>query len=132
MNAAETGIQISKLGQVSVRVHDLDRATAFYRDILGLTMLFTTGTLTFFDCAGVRLMLSRPEKTEFDHPGSILYFVVPDIRKAHNHMRESGARIETEPRLVARMPSHDLWMFGFHDSEDNLLELMSEVPRTSF
>ena len=43
MNAAIVGIGISRLGQVCINVHDLERATAFYRDTLGLPLLFTAG-----------------------------------------------------------------------------------------
>jgi methylmalonyl-CoA/ethylmalonyl-CoA epimerase len=77
----------------------------------------------------VRLMLSLPSKPEFDHPGSILYFYVPDIQAAYAKMKESGVRFEDEPHLIAKMPTHDLWMTFFHDSEENLLALMSEVAR---
>ena len=73
-------------------------------------------------------MLARPEKAELDHPSSILYFNVPDIRGAHRQMVAGGARFEGEPHLVAKMPAHDLWMAFFRDSEQNLLALMSEVP----
>jgi methylmalonyl-CoA/ethylmalonyl-CoA epimerase len=129
MNAALANIGITRLGQVAINVHDLDRALAFYRDTLGLPLLFTAGKLAFFDCGGVRLMLSPPEKPEFDHPGSVLYFSVPDIADAHRRMLAAGAHFEDEPHLIARMPTHDLWMAFFHDSEQNLLGLMSEVPR---
>ncbi len=70
---------ITRLGQIAVPVHDVGRATAFYRDVLGLPFIFAAGQLAFFDCGGVRLMLDKPEKAEFDHPSSILYFAVPDI-----------------------------------------------------
>jgi catechol 2,3-dioxygenase-like lactoylglutathione lyase family enzyme len=129
MNAALANIGITRLGQIAINVHDLDRAIAFYRDKLGLPLLFTAGKLAFFDCGGVRLMLSPPEKPEFDHPSSILYFSVPDIVAAHRQMLAAGARFEDEPHLIARMPTHDLWMVFFRDSEHNLLGLMSEVPR---
>jgi methylmalonyl-CoA/ethylmalonyl-CoA epimerase len=128
MTAATLPIGISRLGQIAINVHNLDRATAFYRDILGLPLLFTTGTLAFFDCGGVRLMLSHPEKPEFDHPSSVLYFTVPDIASAHRQMRSSGVAFEDEPHLIARMPTHDLWMTFFRDPEHNLLALMSEMP----
>jgi catechol 2,3-dioxygenase-like lactoylglutathione lyase family enzyme len=131
MNTATMGIGISGIGQVAINVHDLDRATAFYRDTLGLPLLFTAGKLAFFDCGGVRLMLDTPEKPEFDHPSSILYFTVPDIAAAHRQMLANGVRFEDKPHLIARMPSHDLWMTFFRDSEQNLLALMSEVPRTA-
>jgi methylmalonyl-CoA/ethylmalonyl-CoA epimerase len=122
---------ITRIGQIAINVEDVDRATAFYRDILGLPLLFTAGKLAFFDCGGVRLMLSPPEKPEFDHPGSILYFSVPDIAAAHRQMLAGGAHFEDEPHLIAKMPTHDLWMVFFRDSEQNLLGLMSEVPRAA-
>ena len=74
-------------------------------------------------------MLTRPEKPEFDHPSSILYFAVPDVQAAHAKMQEKGVRFEDEPHLIARMPDHDLWMVFFRDSEENLMGLMSEVRK---
>jgi catechol 2,3-dioxygenase-like lactoylglutathione lyase family enzyme len=131
MSSATPNIGISRLGQISINVHDLDRAVAFYRDTLGLPLLFTAGGMAFLDCAGVRLMLARAENPEFDHPSSILYFDVPDIESAYRQMLGSGTAFEAEPRLVAKMPAHDLWMAFFRDSEQNLLALMSEVRRTA-
>jgi catechol 2,3-dioxygenase-like lactoylglutathione lyase family enzyme len=127
MNLATERIRVSGLGQVAINVHDLGRATAFYRDKLGLPFLFTAGRLAFFDCGGVRLMLSPPEKPEFDHPSSILYFKVSDIAAAHEQMKQAGVDFEDQPHVIARMPSHDLWMCFFRDSEQNLLGLMSEA-----
>ena len=130
MNASPSGIGITRLGQIAINVRDLDRATAFYRDALGLTFLFTAPpAMTFFDCGGVRLMLARAEKPEFDHPTSILYFAVPDITVAHRRLADIGVRFEAPPHLVAPMSTYDLWMGFFRDSEDNLMALMSEVPR---
>lgn len=129
MTEAQAKVDISKLGQVAIRVHDIHRATTFYRDVLGLPFLFTTGKLSFFDCGGVRLMLTLPEKAEFDHPSSILYFTVTDIKSAHKQMLEKKVRFEDEPHMVARMPTHDLWMCFFRDPEENILALMSEVKQ---
>ena len=129
MTSATLPIGVSRIGQIAINVHDLDRATAFYRDTLGLPLLFTAGTLAFFDCGGVRLMLSRPEKPEFDHPSSILYFTVPDIVSAHQEMLSRGTQFEDTPHLIAKMPTHDLWMTHFHDTEQNLLALMCEMPQ---
>ncbi|MGA2072463.1 MAG: VOC family protein [Terriglobia bacterium] len=130
MNTATAGVAVSRLGQVQVRAHDVDRAAAFYQEKLGLKLLFKAPPgLAFFDCGGVRLMIDRPEKPEFDHPSSILYFAVPDIQAAHAQLKQSGVRFEEEPHVIARMPDHDLWMAFFRDSEDNLMALMSEVAR---
>jgi methylmalonyl-CoA/ethylmalonyl-CoA epimerase len=128
MSAAATGIGITRLGQIAINAKDVERAAAFYQDTLGLTLLFKAPPgLAFFDCGGVRLMLGRAEKPEFDHPSSILYFAVPDIQAAYGKLKENGVRFEDEPHMVARMPTHDLWMTFFRDSEENLLALMSEV-----
>ena len=130
MNIAMTGMGISHIGQIAINAHDVERAAAFYRDSLGLKLLFQAGPgLAFFDCGGVRLMLTRPEKPEFDHPSSILYFAVPDIQAAYGTMKEKGVKFEDEPHMIARMPDHDLWMVFFRDSEGNLMGLMSEVKR---
>jgi methylmalonyl-CoA/ethylmalonyl-CoA epimerase len=131
MNAATLNVGISCLGQVSINVHDLDRATAFYRDLLGLPLLFTASGMAFFDCGGVRLMLARPEKPGFDHPSSVLYFTVPDIVAAHRQMLANAVRFEGEPHVIAKMPAYDLWMAFFRDSEHNLHALMSEVPHAA-
>ncbi len=131
MSAASSNLGIQNIGQIAIIVHDLQRAIAFYRDALGLPLLFTAANLAFFDCGGVRLMLGPAETPELDHPSSILYFRVPDINAAHQRLIDRGVQIEAPPRLIAPMPTHDLWMSGFRDSEGNILELMSEVPRPS-
>ncbi|HKQ86204.1 MAG TPA: VOC family protein [Candidatus Acidoferrales bacterium] len=122
------GIGISRLGQVHIPAQDIERATAFYKDILGLPLLFTASGMAFFDCGGVRLMLSRPEGAGLQS-GSILYFSVPDIIGAHRRLKDNGVRFEAEPHKIAEMPTHDLWMAFFRDSEQNLMALMSEMPR---
>jgi catechol 2,3-dioxygenase-like lactoylglutathione lyase family enzyme len=119
---------LTQIGQIAINVHDVDRATAFYRDVLALPHLFRAGNLSFFNCGGVRLMLSPPEKPEFDHPSSILYFRVADIHAAFERLKSAGVKFEGEPHLIARMPIHELWMNFFRDTEGNLLALMSEVP----
>ena len=122
---------LSRIGQIAINVRDVDRATAFYRDVLGLRHLFRASRLSFFDCGGVRLMLDKAEKPEFDHPSSILYFQVADIQATHQRLKSAGAQFEDEPHLLASMPLHDLWMTFFRDTEGNLLALMSEVPRSA-
>ena len=117
---------LSQIGQIAINVQDVERATAFYRDTLGMRFLFAFPGLAFFDCGGVRLMLSRAEDPKLDHPASILYYRVADIEAAHQALAARGVRFETGPHLVARMPDHELWLAEFTDSEDNVLALMAE------
>ncbi|MDA7497194.1 VOC family protein [bacterium] len=119
----------ASLGQIAINVSDIRRATTFYKETLGLKFLFDAGTMTFFDCGGVRLMLGVAEKPEFDHPSSILYFKVDGIKKHHERLSEVGVEFKGTPHLVAPMPDHDLWMAFFQDSEGNTMALMSEEPK---
>jgi methylmalonyl-CoA/ethylmalonyl-CoA epimerase len=123
-------LSLSRIGQIAIVVKDVERATAFYRDTLGMRFLFAFPGLAFFDCDGVRIMLSPAEKKEFDHPSSILYFRVADIQGAYQTLRERNVSFEDEPHVVARMPDHDLWMCFFRDPDDNVFALMAEVSKS--
>ena len=126
MPATTTALGLSAIGQISMIAHDIARATRFYRDKLGMRLLFEVPKMAFFDCAGVRLMLSLPETPEYDHPGSVLYFRVDDIDQAYAQLKERGVTFQDKPHLIARMPDHELWMTFFKDSEGNTLALMAE------
>jgi methylmalonyl-CoA/ethylmalonyl-CoA epimerase len=120
---------ISQIGQIAIAVRNLAQAVAFYRDVLGLPFLFEASGMAFFDCGGVRLMLTVPESPEFDHPASIVYYKVHDVQQTAAALRARGATFERDPHVVARMPSHDLWMAFLRDPDRNLLAIMSEQPR---
>jgi methylmalonyl-CoA/ethylmalonyl-CoA epimerase len=121
---------LSAIEQIAVNVQDVDRAVEFYRDKLGMKHLFSVPpNLAFFDCGGIRLMLSLPAKPEFDHISSIIYFRVDDILVAYATLSERGVYFEEKPIFVADMATYDLWLASFRDSENNLLALMSHVPK---
>ena len=125
----ENDFGLSAIGQIAVNVHDTERAVEFYRDKLGMKFLFSAPpNLAFFDCNGIRLMLSPPPRPEFDHPSSIIYFNVDDIQLAYATLSERGVTFEEQPAFVANMGSYDLWIASFRDSEGNLLAMMSNVP----
>ncbi len=119
---------LNVIGQIAVPVSDVDRAIAFYRDILGMRFLFKAPPgLGFFDCGGVRLLLDAPAKSQPNTRSSIIYFKVSDIQAAFDTLLDRGVVFEGKPELVARMPDHELWMAFFRDPDSNLLALMSEV-----
>lgn len=129
---ATTEFGLATIEQIAVTAHDVERATAFYRDKLGMKHLFSAPPgLAFFDCGGIRLMLSLPPKPEFDHSSSIIYFNVADIELAYRTLSERGVHFEEKPNFVADMGTYDLWIGSFRDSENNLLALMSHVPKSS-
>jgi methylmalonyl-CoA/ethylmalonyl-CoA epimerase len=117
-----------RIGQIAIPVDDLDRAVGFYGGVLGLRLLFRAPPgLAFFDCGGVRLMLSRPEGPESADRGGVVYYLVADLPGAHAALAARGVDMVQAPHLIARMPDHDLWMAFCRDTEGNLVGLMSEV-----
>jgi methylmalonyl-CoA/ethylmalonyl-CoA epimerase len=122
-----TGLQ--RIHQISIRTTDTARAVGFYRDALGLKLLFQAPPqLAFFDCGGVRLMLS-PAEPEFDHQGSVIYFAVDDIKATHTALTAAGVKFRSDPHIIAKLPDREVWLADFLDSEGNVLALMSEPKR---
>ncbi|MBI1746513.1 MAG: VOC family protein [Acidobacteria bacterium] len=125
-----TGIShfgLTKIEQISVTVHDLEKAVVFYRDYLGLRFLFRGPHMAFFDCGGIRVMLAVPESAKFDHPSSIVYYKVDDIDFAFKTLSARGVIFHGKPHLIAKLPDHELWMAFFEDVDENTMALMCEV-----
>ena len=132
---------VGRIGQIAIAVTEPDRSVAFYRDALGLPLLFQAPpALAFLDMAGIRLMLdgsaaagspagaSQPGGDPVGgNDGVVLYFAVDDLGAAHRALSGRGVVFEREPHMVARMPDHELWMAFFRDPDGHLLALMSEV-----
>jgi methylmalonyl-CoA/ethylmalonyl-CoA epimerase len=127
------GFGVSRIGQIAMTVGDLPRAVAFYRDVLGMRFLFEAPpAMAFFDCGGVRLMLSLPESdgaAAGQQFGSIVYYAVEDIEQAAQALEARGVLFEQPPHLVARLPHADLWMGFLRDPDRHLLAIMSEIAR---
>ena len=128
MNSPAPFAGLSDIGQIAITVGDVAKATAFYRDVLGLKFLFPAGpNMAFLAAGGVRIMLSTPQGAGEIGKNSILYFKVDDIAAVHAIIVARGAKNESEPRLIARMPDHELWLSAVRDPEGNIVELMCEV-----
>ena len=128
MTTSTASTLLWEICQIDIPVLDLYRAVSFYRDTLGMTLLFQAPPgLAFFDCGGIRLMLSLPEGDGGQGQSPVIYYRVPDLSAAFGEITGKGAKSESEPHLIARMPDHELWMAFVRDSEDNLVGLMSEV-----
>lgn len=122
-----TAPKVSDIRQIAVTVSNVDVALGFYRDILGLTFLFSAGAdLAFLDAGGVRIMLSTPRGAGAIGANSILYFKVSDIGSMHSALVARGAANERDPQLTAKMPDHELWIGFLRDPDGNLVGLLEE------
>jgi methylmalonyl-CoA/ethylmalonyl-CoA epimerase len=118
---------LAKIGQIAIPVTDIDRAVAFYRDVLGMKFLFQAPPgLGFFDCGGVRLMLDLPAREQAGR-GGVIYYKVDDLQAAFDTLSKRGVTVEAKPHLIARMTDHELWMAFFRDPDENAFALMAEV-----
>lgn len=120
-------MQDARLAQVALTVRELPRAVAYYRDLVGLKLLFEMPNVAFFDLGSVRLMLGLNEEPGRTPYGTILYLAVPQLDPAFEAIKARGATVVRPPHVVARMPDHELWMAFFRDLDDNVYALMSEV-----
>lgn len=114
---------LGRIGQIAISVHDMDRAVAFYRDVLGLKFMFQAPNVAFFDCAGVRLMLGQAP-ADLQPVGTYLYFDSANIDHDHAALIERGALAEGVPHIVAPLGDKKLWLAEFRDPDGNGFALM--------
>ncbi|MDM4767469.1 VOC family protein [Pelomonas sp. SE-A7] len=118
---------LGEIGQIAITVSDVGRALGFYRDVLGLQFLFSAGpNLAFLQAGGVRLMLSTPQGAGAVGENSVLYFRTASLETSFAALVTRGAKTDSPPHLIARMPDHELWMAFVRDPDDNLVGLMEE------
>ena len=117
---------IKQIKQIGVPVKNLAQAIEFYQSKMELPLLFNTDTMAFFDCNGLRLMLSLPEKKEFAHASSVLYFEVADIDQAFTEFESRGVVFNGPPHCVVKNGPAETWMAFFIDTEDNTHALTSD------
>jgi methylmalonyl-CoA/ethylmalonyl-CoA epimerase len=125
---ADTKFGLSEIGQIALTVKDVEKATEYYRDVLGMQLLFEVPGMAFFRCGSIRLLLGSAELSEFEHPPTILYYRVEDIGAACETLRGRGAELERGPELTHKAEDHELWLAFLRDPDGHVLALMSEVP----
>ena len=121
-------LQITRISQIALVVHDLAKAEDFYKNTLGLKHLFSVPPkLAFFDVSGTRLMISLPEP-QVDYKSAIVYFDVADIHAAHEELRAKGVGSLGTPHVVGKLGDKEVWIAEFKDPDGNLLALQSIQP----
>jgi DNA-binding CsgD family transcriptional regulator len=123
----QTAVVLSGVGQIARGVRDVKQSEQWYREVLKLPHLYTFGSLAFFDCAGVRLMLSQTDDVRDE---SILYFRTANILTAYEEMKGKAVEFLGAPHLIhTHADGTEEWMAFFKDLEGRTLALMSQVAR---
>ena len=120
-------LDLSHIGQIALPVADVDRSEAFYEQVIRLRKLYRFGDLSFFDCAGVRLLLEK-SAGPITPQGSI-YFRCADIALTVTELKRRGVTLTHDPHRIAKMDDHDLWMAFFDDPDGHTLAVMQEAPK---
>ena len=120
--------KVTGITQIYIMCREVPRALAFYRDVVGLPLLFETNGMAFFQAGATRLMLSKPEIAAIDHPSSLIYFGTADIVGAVAAVKGGGANVATEPHIIATMGGKEIWLCEWHDTEGNIMAFMEERP----
>ena len=118
---------LGPLAQVHISVSDIDRAVAFYRDVLGIPFLFQVSgqPMAFFQSGAVRLYLGVPESPGFTSR-TVHYYAVDDIDAEFARLRALGVPMIGDPHVVHRDGTTELWMAFFRDPDGHHLGLMEE------
>lgn len=122
-------MKLNRIEQIAIPVHDMNRATSFYKHTLGLNYLFSTGNMTFMECSGVKIMLATPEKDDKSFLGSIIYFDVDNIHESYDELLNQNVELLSKPHVISESERSKTWMCFFKDSEGNILSLMSKEQK---
>jgi methylmalonyl-CoA/ethylmalonyl-CoA epimerase len=118
----------SKIAQLLIPVDDFESGVSFYRDVLGLPLLFAAPPqMAFFNCGGLRLLVGVVPPGQKAQRGSAIYFEVPDIHAVYSSLKSAGVTFKGEPHAVNRSPRSELWLAEFTDPDGNQLALLSNI-----
>ena len=121
-----TQMKLGPIAQIARSVRDIKQSQEWYSNVLGLPHLYTFGNLAFFDCGGIRLMLS----TESPAPSaeSILYLRVADITAVHELLKSRGVEFINAPHMIHRhADGTEEWLAMFKDPEGRPLGIMAQA-----
>lgn len=122
-------LNLSQIGQIALPVSDVDRSEEFYATVVGLRKLYRFGNLSFFDCAGVRLLLEKVHDGSTPRQAGCIYFRCADISLTVTELKRRGVTLTHQPHRIAKMDDHDLWMAFFDDPDGHTLAVMQEAPK---
>ncbi|RKX20475.1 MAG: hypothetical protein DRP26_01615 [Candidatus Zixiibacteriota bacterium] len=90
---------IKRIWDITLTVSDLGRAVSFYENILGLQKKYEFRDYAGFDCGGVEIGLKTWGELEKPRKGEpCINFIVDDIDKSYNYLKEKGAYFTEAPK----------------------------------
>lgn len=120
---------LGPVAQIHITVTDLDASVAYYRDVLGIPLLFVVPgqPMAFFASGDVRLYLGIAESPDFASK-VVLYFTVDDIAAEHTRLLDAGVEFIDDPHVISQDENGALWMAFFRDPDGHNLSIMQTIP----
>lgn len=119
---------LSTIAQIALTTRDLPRAVAFYRDTLGLAMMFEVPGMAFFDAGGTRLMLGEAKLDAPLQPNSYIYFDAGNWEKTEADLIARGVHFDRRAEVVQRADGKEHAIRFFRDPDGNALAIMGWRP----
>ena len=115
---------LGKIAQIALSTRDLPKAVAFYRDVVGLKLLFEVSGMAFFDAGGTRLMIGAAHFTGDLQNNTYLYFDAGDWYATEDALIARGLKFEREAEVVQRAEGKEHALRFFKDPDGNALAIM--------
>ncbi|SRR5690606_15322978 len=97
---------------------------AFYRDTLGLPVLFETNGMTFFQSGATRLMIGAAQPGEPIGGDTVIYFEPRDWTAAEAKLEQAGIAFLHPAQVLQQAPGRELALRAFKDPEGHTLALL--------
>jgi extradiol dioxygenase family protein len=117
-------MSLGKIAQIALSTRDLPRAVAFYRDVVGLKLLFEVSGMAFFDAGGTRLMIGAAHFTGDLQNNTYIYFDAGDWYATEAALIARGLKFERDAEVVQRAEGKEHALRFFKDPDGNALAIM--------
>ena len=124
MTAIATAGRLAKIAQIALSSRDVAKAVVFYRDVLGLTLMFEVSGMAFFDAGGTRLMLGPTHLTGELQNNAFIYFDAGDWYATEAALIARGLKFERDAEVLQRAEGKEHALRFFKDPDGNALAIM--------
>ena len=115
---------LSKLAQVALSTRDLPKSVAFYRDILGLKLMFEVSGMAFFDAGGTSLMIGPAQHQGALQNNTFVYFDAGDWYATEAALAARGLKFTGDAEVIQRHEGKEHALRFFKDPDGNALAIM--------
>ncbi|EDY85215.1 glyoxalase family protein [Verrucomicrobiia bacterium DG1235] len=118
---------LDSIGQLEIRVGDLEEARAFYVDALGVEMDSSFGQTMMLRCGDLSIMVQESTTRPIGCP---IYFRVDGrVHEVAEHLKANGIHFKSGPScIVEEFMGKSSWLGFFEDPWGNPLGLMGDMP----